>query len=301
MVIQITRRHKIDLTFGGALLLFIVVAVFSFLGIRGLRDSQSGVQATEAKLRRMALIPSKLKDAESAQRGYLLTRQEVFLSGYYPIPGTVTAEIQAMSEDMASDSAQARRIERLRRLTSQKLTVMDIAIEAGRRGDFGGAAEFVRVAGGREVMDSIAGLVAEMESHEFGLLQQRQARQNAAARWAILLISVGGGLAILIVAGSRQSLVGELRRRETAELGCRSTMKRSVSLPYRFLAGAGGRPEARCLDRHGRPPAAHVHGGACRHRGRSVSGRSRSRSVGLDRTGRYVSAGGHLLLRGNCP
>lgn len=66
-------------------------------------------------------------------------------------------------------------------------------------------------------MDSIDYVAAEMERHEFAMLQRRQEPQNTAARDTVLLVSLGPGLAILIIAVSRRSVVSELRAREAVE------------------------------------------------------------------------------------
>jgi CHASE3 domain sensor protein len=148
MVLRITRRNKIDLAYGLALTLFLVVVVIAFVSIRSLRKSQIGVYQTEATLRRIASIPTTLKDAESAQRGYLLTRQELFLDRYHPVDGIVTAELQVIAAELAGDTSQTRRVETLRRLAAARMAAMDRALEAGRSGNIELGATLVGSGGG---------------------------------------------------------------------------------------------------------------------------------------------------------
>lgn len=217
MVFQFTRRLKIDLVFGATLLLFIIVAIFAFRSIYGLRSTQDAIQTTEESLRLMAIVPLNLKDAEAAQRGFLLTRDEEFLERYYPLPGMVATDLGSIAEEMSADTAQARRVELLTGLAGRRVAFLDAGLDAGLRGDFQGAAEVVRSGGGREIMDSIADVVSQMAAHEFVLLQLSQRREREAAGWGILLVALGGALTVMTLAGSRQSVVSELRARERAE------------------------------------------------------------------------------------
>src|SRR6476659_3799691 len=75
---------KKNLVFGFSfsLLLLILSAVASFVSIRNLLASNQLVQHTETVIRNLEQMLSTLKDAETGQRGYLLTGQERFLEPY---------------------------------------------------------------------------------------------------------------------------------------------------------------------------------------------------------------------------
>lgn len=217
MVISITPRWKVNLAFGVAFVLLGVVTTLSFRSVEALRSSQRWTVHTEQVLREIEAVESDLKDAETAQRGYLLTRQERFLGPYRSAPASVTRELETLRRLVADNPEQARRARALEELAARKLASMEATIEMGLRGEFDEASAIVRRGEGQELMDSIRAVTQAMAIHEFSLLQERQAREAASTGRTILFVLIGSLLAVLIVAGSRQSLVRELRARQRAE------------------------------------------------------------------------------------
>ena len=73
-----TFKRNLIIGYGLSLLLLIVTAIASYSSIESLLDSQARVNHTNAVINKLEEVISVSKDAETGQRGYLLTGQENF-------------------------------------------------------------------------------------------------------------------------------------------------------------------------------------------------------------------------------
>jgi PAS domain S-box-containing protein len=210
-------RVKIDVAFGAALILLGIAALLAFRSVNELRSSQGLVAHTERVLREIATVHANVYEAESAQRGYLLTRRETFLGPYIAAPGALDEGLIRLESLVADNDEQSGDVRRLRELITLRLAAMEVVVDHGERGDFEEALRVLREGTGRALMDSISVLSNRLAQREFELLEERRTEEAATAGGTILFVLMGGIGAILIVATSRQGLLHELERRETAE------------------------------------------------------------------------------------
>lgn len=214
---RISTRLKIDLAFGAALVLLSVIAVFAFLNLKRLRSTQHGTAHTEQVLRQIAAVSADLNDAEAAQRGFLLTGRASFLEPYRSGRDSVTAELETLRRLVFDSPAQTQRSAVLEGMITRRLSGLESTLALGRRGAFDEAVEAIRTGEGQLLMDSIRAMARSMEVHEFSLLREREAREASIENGTVVLVLLGGSLAVLILAASRRSLVRELVARTRAE------------------------------------------------------------------------------------
>src|SRR4030095_14212106 len=75
-------KRNLIIGFGISLLLLIISAVASYVSIHNLLKSADQVNHTNEVQKKVEGVLSILRDAETGQRGYLLTGDEVFLEPY---------------------------------------------------------------------------------------------------------------------------------------------------------------------------------------------------------------------------
>ena len=231
-----STRLKIDLAFGIALLILAATALASYRGVQRLQAEQEGVVHAERVLRAMGEVLSQLKDVESGQRGYLLTRQERFLDPYVnsvPRIDDSFAELRVLLRD----SAQARDLGRLESLVAPRLAFAREVVALGRAGDFEGAEEMVSSGRGKALMDEIRALASGMEAREFERLRARQEGEAATARRTITIVLLANTLGIVLLGASRTRMVRELQAREQAERELRESEQRFRRLTEASLEG----------------------------------------------------------------
>jgi CHASE3 domain sensor protein len=121
--------------------------------------------------------------AESAERGYLLTDQSIYLDDYRQLSATIAPMLAKLKQaEQQQDIAQAAS------LVEQRLAEMNMNIELHIGGEALAAQDRVRVGMGRSEMESLGLWVERMLAEERRLLE---IRQRALQRANLLLLVIG--------------------------------------------------------------------------------------------------------------
>ena len=159
---------------------------------------------THEVLEKIESFLSEMKDAETGQRGYLLTGKDQYLEPYDTAVRAVPVLLEELRKLTSDNPSQQSRIETLRALMTAKLAVLQETIELRRTRGFDQALEVVSSDRGQQIMDRIRVVIQEMKSDELSLLDRRNQTRLATARFLILTMASGVGLLLIVlVAGSR--------------------------------------------------------------------------------------------------
>ncbi|MFT3818247.1 MAG: response regulator [Rubrivivax sp.] len=182
--------------FAVALVAIVLIALATFEATVGTQQASARTKSTIEALERLQALMSGLKDAETGQRGYLLTGAEPYLEPYYSGRAAHAAREQQLRELLAGNARQTERLDLLAQLVPQRMAELEESIERRRAGDAEGAIEMVRSNRGKATMDRIRQVVAAMIADEQAALQQRQALwSDSSARAARIVL--GGALLLL--------------------------------------------------------------------------------------------------------
>jgi methyl-accepting chemotaxis protein len=197
---------KIAGGFGLALIIMAVIGTVAYRSSSALITNSRWVVHSDEVIINLERLLSLLQDAETGQRGFLLTGAERYLAPYNaarPRVQTATSEIKKLTADNPN---QQRRIDALEPLVRSKLSELQETIDLRRQKGFEPAVNVVLTDRGKKVMDDIRSLVGEMEGEERQLLQQRTEESEASAqstRYTIIL----GTLTAIVLLGITSSLV----------------------------------------------------------------------------------------------
>ena len=186
---------------GGAVLalaLAIGIAV-DVANIERLRTQSGWVSHTHEVRSSLEKILSDLKDAESGQRGYVITGDERYLRPYDEAAvafATDTARLEALTAD---NPAQAPSIAELRAHAHAKLAELAESIRARREQGFDSARAIVATDRGRVEMEALRGIVSRMAAREDDLLRERERSADKAYRVSLAAAAGGGVIACLLV------------------------------------------------------------------------------------------------------
>lgn len=161
-------------------------------------------------------IEARLRDAESAQRGYLLTGQIDYLIDYRNNRDSLDPTLGRLSELVADNPIQVQQVRDLRRLTDQRLTQIESALTAFAQGGLPAAQVLI----GQEVLDTsraIRALARGLIGNEQHLLAGRTASSHQSANLLRSLALLGIPLGIALVGLVYWLLQREIRRRARAE------------------------------------------------------------------------------------
>lgn len=156
--------------------------------------TQSSITQRMDKIASVAQLLSSLKDAETGERGYLVTRQPQYLEPYHAalkrLPGQY-ANTRAM---FAGDAAQLPHVDELISISRTKVDGLQIALRIARERGFDAAADSMRNGIGRERMERARQITA-------GLISAERRKQDIALRrlgtWQIAFYVT---IAILLIA-----------------------------------------------------------------------------------------------------
>ena len=199
-----TRRRSRAILPGKTLAAFLV-AMIAIVVIAGMsrQASQSradGVQAlnhTHAVQLQLSLVLSDLTDAETGQRGFLLTGLESYLEFYNTARTSLPGELATLRRLTADNPDQQRNLDTLEPTVTQKLDELAETIALKRAGQADTALELVRTGRGKAFMDRFRVVIAEMSSVEERLLDERTANWQDSVTWSTYVTYGGSGVLLI--------------------------------------------------------------------------------------------------------
>jgi CheY-like chemotaxis protein len=204
-----------------AMLVVTATAVLTYATLT--RRQASADQATHAQqvIRQLGALLSSATDAETGQRGYLLTGDESYVEPYTNASANAPAQLAALQQLVVDLPNQAARLDALRGLVTEKLALVGETIEMRRAGRTAEALSLVRSERGKQLMDRLRATVADMEADEQQRLDTRQtAWQQAVARSST--VTWGGSALLLGFIGVTATVMSRDHRRRQIEMWIRA-------------------------------------------------------------------------------
>ncbi|HEY8570906.1 CHASE3 domain-containing protein [Phenylobacterium sp.] len=181
----------------GFLALLVIVGATVWLGERSNTLFQQTASQRDTRIASVELRDS-LRTAESSQRGYLLTGNEIYLAPYDTAKARARQQMSDLERFLASAPQPPPFLPRLREAVDEKLGEMDESIALKRAGSDFDALSIIRSNRGKALMDEInvflygAMLDADEKSTSFEVEQQHNA---ATLRW----VSIAATFVIVLV------------------------------------------------------------------------------------------------------
>jgi CHASE3 domain sensor protein len=143
-----------------------LLLLFSFRSIEIQIASDRWDHDAQASLAELGATLSILKDAETGQRGYLLTGDEKYLEPYQRALPLIDEHLDRLDELVSGSPFHKERIAVLRRLITFKVQELEQTVGLRRRDGLESALRVVRTGTGKEAMDDVRTLMAEMGAEE---------------------------------------------------------------------------------------------------------------------------------------
>jgi len=133
---------------------------------------------------------SELKDAETGQRGYVLTGDETFLAPYTAVRGQIGGHLQELQQLALGDNAMAtqQHLATIVPLVEAKIAELAHVIELRRHADMAAAVTAVASGEGKHWMDAIRSEMGGFINSEETALMQREAQFQAAMHRLFIII-----------------------------------------------------------------------------------------------------------------
>ena len=139
---------------------------------------------------------SDVEDAETGQRGYLLTGSPRYLTPYLRGAKQAPLDLDRLQRLTRDNPAQQRCVSRLRLLVPSKLSELRQTVTLHNAGQSKTGLKIVRSDRGQQLMEDIRFQTAQMQKAQLSALTEQTAAMEAAAH--LTLVSVSGALALVV-------------------------------------------------------------------------------------------------------
>ncbi len=184
---------------------FLVTAFAAYTNVVGMRENEARIRDTHEVLTALDELMIATLDAESGQRGFVITGDDKYLAPYRLAVRDARRSLSSLETLTQASDVQGQSLDTLRSAVDTKLGLAEGAIRTRREQGIVAAIELIDSDRGKIAMDAIRQKVAQMNSEEALERQQRVAELAAASRAAILsamitsLIGIALTLAIFII------------------------------------------------------------------------------------------------------
>lgn len=212
-----TFRSRLIAGVATALATMIFIGVLTFRTITRSREDIGWVTHTHLVLEALDALSANLTDAETGQRGFIITGEEPYLEPYNEALGHVQEDVKSLREMTSDNPVQQRNLDRLEPIVAAKLAELQFRLEIRKRDGLNAAAEAVREGSGKLHMDEIRTVVAEMKQEEHRLLEERTKEASASSSKAGTVIVTGNILALFFLLLAGAVIFQEMGQRRRAE------------------------------------------------------------------------------------
>jgi PAS domain S-box-containing protein len=192
----------VNVGLGMTFVLLLLNAAVSYRNILQRIDNERRVSQSYQTIAALEKLLSTLKDAETGQRGYLLTGKERYLEPYNTSVAEINQQVQTLRQ-LESPLVQPQQIQSLEQAIATKLAELEQTIQLRRTQGFDAAQRVVQSDRGKQIMDQIRQRIVAIENQENQQLHQRiQESQQSLNSTLLSLILVTGASLLLLAAGA---------------------------------------------------------------------------------------------------
>jgi PAS domain S-box-containing protein len=210
-----------DLGFSALAVAFGILLVFSYLFYRDWREFQlfsARAEQSRDVLESADGLLDLVLDAETGQRGFLLTGQESYLTPYNSAVAQFPAQIVGLERALmaSSESGERSRLNRLSDLTAEKMKELRDSIDLRRSAGAAAALAIVSSDRGKQAMDQIRQVVRQITEDALVRRASATATLDQSARRTRTIALVGAALLTGLVCTSFFTLRSSARQRAQA-------------------------------------------------------------------------------------
>jgi signal transduction histidine kinase len=206
-------RRKLLASFASAALVLIVGAA-GLASVVSLRTAYRAVEHTRQVIEAGGDLVQALTDAETGQRGYLITGADRYLSSYRAGVPSVATALGTLRQLTAGNAREQAWVDSLSQLSAAKLAELDTTITLRHDQGFAAAEAIVITDRGRDSMLGARRITGELRAEELGLLAARDRRQVQNAISTFIVIGAGSLVAFVLAALITQAIRMDVELRE---------------------------------------------------------------------------------------
>lgn len=182
------------------LLTALITGVLSFYSLRLVNQANESNQNQLIYQRHLVQLLSEIKDAETGQRGYIITGQNSFLDPYQDAIKLIGTHLNYIEQNQPNTEIKNPLIQELKRIVQLKLNEMEQVIQLRHTEGFDKAAIIVEDGKGKRQMDNIRLMVGQLLDNASTKIKQTQQDIEQLNYYALILNALSGLTALLLIA-----------------------------------------------------------------------------------------------------
>jgi len=210
---RIDRNLRVG--YGFSIFILLIVGTISYLSLTSMLASNRAVSHSSEVMQNLENLLSVMKDAETGQRGYLLSGQVEFLQPYRGAYTEAQNLSRALTRLTADNSVQQQNMDEIARVLHTRLDVLQQMITKKDKGE---TISTIDLEAEKAAMDTLRSMVAKATSHEQFLLKQRTASLERYTTIAPVLILFALVLAITMTIYSFSKVTADIGEKERLRL-----------------------------------------------------------------------------------
>jgi PAS domain S-box-containing protein len=219
--VQWSPQSKVQAGFAFALACLAAVGAASYLSVNRLTNDVQWSEHTHEVLERLEQFLSSATDAETAERGYVITGDAGYLEPYRHAIQSLGALRRRLQELTADNPDQERRLQSLGALVEERLAELGSVVDLRQTQGFEAAQKKILTGKGKTFHDQIRRLIDELERAEESLLQLRDGQTRQSTGLTKTVITGGGALGFGFVAFALVAIRRDFAGRTRAEQALR--------------------------------------------------------------------------------
>ncbi|HEX2914156.1 MAG TPA: CHASE3 domain-containing protein [Chloroflexia bacterium] len=165
--------------FGAIVLVLVAIGFILFSYTSSFSETNKLKTHNYEVLNNITLVFSALQDAESSQRGYLLTGDKAYLDPYSSALSNLESQLNKLRTLIEGDSVQQANLARMQPLINAKLAELNNTINLRDNGKQEAALQVVKSGQGQQLMTTIRSITIEMQTYEDNAQKQRTNAQES--------------------------------------------------------------------------------------------------------------------------
>jgi methyl-accepting chemotaxis protein len=175
----------------------LVIGVFSYVSVNRIDNTTHWVDHTYQVITTVNQVTITLLNAETGQRGYIITGDVSYLEPYNGAQASLDSEIKTLRNLTSDNPTEQQNIDVLQTLVADKMAVLTTTVQVRTTQGFEAAQTIVLTGTGKTIMDNIRTTITGIVNTEQTLLATRLASQVTTVNTTRIVIIAGAIIAIL--------------------------------------------------------------------------------------------------------
>jgi signal transduction histidine kinase len=213
---------------GFASIILISMNALTYWQFKQHKNNSNELISTSKVLEKLQVALDNLKDAETKQRGYVLTGKKHYLENSLKVTETVQQKLQALRKLTIDKTKQQQRLDILDSLVAEKLVLLEKQIKLRKQQELNPTAQPVLTEANEQLTKKMYLLIQEIEAELRNHLDVSIHKAHASNRKDMVIVAVGIILSLVLLYFVYYSIKGEIKALRNAELA-QQKLNREIS------------------------------------------------------------------------